>query len=300
MLKVFRDNLKNLAWILWVVIALFVLALAVEFGGNVRGRGDQSTAARVGDDTVSFAEFQRAYRNLGRLYRQIYGDQLTPELEKQMQLPRQALDRAVNQKILLVEARRLGLTVTDDEVRDRILEESAFQDEQGRFIGEERYMQILQANQISSASFEEEIRQELLLKKLTDAMAAGLYVGEDEVQRAYREQVERAKIRYVQVPRARFAQEAQVQPAELSTYFQAHQQEYRLPEQRDVAYLLVDGSRMADQVKLADPELRSWYDAHKDEFTQEEQLRARHILVMVNDQRTDEAARQRIEAAKRR
>ena len=37
MLKVFRDNLKNLAWILWVIIALFVLALAADFGASNRG-----------------------------------------------------------------------------------------------------------------------------------------------------------------------------------------------------------------------------------------------------------------------
>jgi peptidyl-prolyl cis-trans isomerase D len=300
MLKVFRDNLKNLAWILWVIIALFVLALAADFGSGMRGTGNKATAAKVGRETVSLAEFQREYRQMEGLYRQIYGDQLTPELEKQMQLPRQALDRAINQKILLAEARRLGLRVTDGELRDRILKESVFQDEQGRFIGEEKYAQILQANQLTPTTFEENIREELLLKKLGDALSANLYVGEDEVQRAYRDQVEKAKIRYLQLPRSRFAQEAQVQPSELAAYFQAHKQEFRLPEQREVAYLLVDGNRMAEQVKVTDLELQSWYDAHKAVFTQEEQVRARHILVMVNDQRTDEAARQRVEEARKR
>jgi peptidyl-prolyl cis-trans isomerase D len=300
MLKVFRDNLKNLAWILWVIIILFVLALAADFGASVRGGGNKATAAKVGGESVSLAEFQNEYRQLQNLYRQVYGDQLTPEMEKQMRLPLQALDRAVNQKILMGEARRLGLTVTDAELRDRILREPVFQDAQGHFVGEERYQQILAANQLSPASFEGDIRRELLLKKLTDALTANLYVGEDEVQRAYREQVERAKIRYLELPRARFASEVQVQPAELASYFQAHRQEFRLPEQREAAYLLVDGGKLADQAKPTDSELRSWYDAHQSELTQEEQVRARHILVMVNDQRSDAQARQRIEEAQKR
>src|SRR5262245_48261043 len=287
MLKVFRDNLKNLAWILWVIIALLILALAADFGASFRRSGQHGVAATVGGETVSVAEFQREYRQIQNIYRQVYGDQLTPEVEKQMHLPLQALDRAVNQKILMGEARRLGLVVTDAELRDRILKEPVFQDEQGRFIGEERYTQILQANQMNPATFEEDIRQELLLKKLTDALSANLYVSEDEVQRAYRDQVERAKIRYVEIPRARFAAAVQVQPAELATYFAAHKQEFRLPEQREAAYLLVDAGRLADQVKLTDADLRGWYDAHKAEFTQEEQVRARHILVMVNDKHTD-------------
>lgn len=300
MLKVFRDNLKNLTWILWVIIAVFLLALVADFGSGVGGGSTQAAAATVGKESVSLAEYQREYRQIENLYGQIYGDQLTPEIKQQMQLPRQALDRAINQKILLGEARRLGLRVTDGELRDRILKEPVFQDEQGRFIGEEKYAQLLQANQLTTAAFEAEIREELLLKKLSDALSANLYVGEDEIKSAYREQVEKAKIRYLQLPRARFVQEAQVQPGELATYFQAHKQEYRLPEQRDVAYLLADVRTMAGQVKPSDAELQSWYDAHKAEFTQEEQVRARHVLVMINDQRTDEAARQRIEEAKKR
>ncbi len=215
-----------------------------------------------------------------------------------MRLPLQALDRAVNQKILLAEARRMGLTVTDAELRDRILKEQVFQDEQGNFVGEEKYQQILQANQLSTASFEDEVRQELLLKKLMDALSANLYVSNDEVERAYREQVERAKIRYLQLPRVRFVQEVQAQPAELQAYFEAHKQEYRLPEQRDVAYLLASGPQLASQVTVSDKELRDWYEGHKAEFTQEEQVRARHVLVMVNDQRNDEQAQARIAQAK--
>jgi peptidyl-prolyl cis-trans isomerase D len=300
MLKVFRDNLKNLTWILWVIIILFVVTLAVDFGSSVGGSGAMATAATVGDDEVSLAEFQGEFRRLQNLYRQIYGERLTPELEKQMQLPMQALNQAVNRKILIAEARRLGLSVSDAELQEQILEMPEFQDEQGRFIGEERYTQMLQRAQLNPASFEEDVRQGLLLQKLSDAFAANLYVSNDEVQRAYREQVERAKIRYLQLPRAKFAAEVQVQPAELASYFESHKQEFQLPEQREAAYLLVDTGSLRKQMQPTDAEIRSWYEANKKDFTQEEQVRARHILVMVNDQRSDEQARQRIEEAKRR
>jgi peptidyl-prolyl cis-trans isomerase D len=301
MLKVFRDNLKNLAWVLWVVIAVFVITLAADFGsGGMGDGGGQPVAATVGDETVSMEEFQRNYQQLAGLYRQVYGEQLTPELEKQMRLPMQALERAVNQKILLAEARRLGLRVSDEELRQRILQEDVFKDEQGNFVGEQSYAEILQQNRLTPSTFESGLREELLLQKLSDALRANLYVSDDEIQRAYREQVERAKIRYIQLPRDRFAAQVQVQPNELAAYFQAHQQEFRTPEQREAAYVLVDAAKLAGQAPVTDADLRSWYDANKQTFTQEAQVRARHILVMVNDQRTDEAARQRIGEAKRR
>lgn len=299
MLKVFRDNLKNLAWILWVIIALFVLAIAADFGASVRGRGNGDTVAKVGSETVSRQELQRAYQNITNAYRQIYGGQLPPNMEKQ--LYQQALSQTVVQKTLLLEARRLGLSVTDAELRDRILAIPGFKDEQGRFVGEAAYARAIQnAFQTSVGDFESELRQEMLMKKLNDALAANLYVSEDEVQRAYRDQVERAKIRYIEVPRARFAAQTAASPAEVAAYYQAHKQEFTLPEQRDLAYLLVNGYQLAGQVKVSDQDLRGYYDAHKAEFSQEEQVKARHVLVMVNDKRDDAQAQARIAEARKK
>ena len=140
----------------------------------------------------------------------------------------------------------------------------------------------------------------MLIKKLNDALAANLYVSEEDVQRAYRDQVERAKIRYIQVPRARFTAQASATPDEVSAYYQAHKQEFSLPEQRDIAYLLVNGYQLADQVKVSDQDLRSYYDAHKAEYSQEEQVKARHILVAVNDQRNDAQAQARVAEVKKK
>ncbi len=299
MLKVFRDNLKNLAWILWVVIAVTVLAIAADFGASMRGRGDAGTVAKVGSETVTREEFKRAYQRMTDMYRQIYGGQLPQGLEKQ--LYQQTLSQTVVQKTLLLEARRLGLAVTDAELRDRILSIPGFKDEQGNFIGEAAYARAIQnAFQTSVADFEKELRNELLMKKLNDALQANLYVSEEDIQRAYRDQVERAKIRYIQVPRARFSLQTSATPDEVKAYYDTHKQEFSLPEQRDVAYLLVNGYQLADQVKVSDQDLRSYYDAHKSEYAQEEQVKARHILVMVNDQRNDAQAQARIAEVKKK
>jgi peptidyl-prolyl cis-trans isomerase D len=302
MLKIFRDNLKNLAWILWVIIALFVLALAADFGARAGGRGAETSVARVGGETISRQEFQRAYQNMTNVYRQIYGDQLSPDIEKQMY--RQTLTQTVVQKIQTLEARRLGLTVSDAELRDQILSFPTFKDEQGRFIGEAAYTRLIQEGLHTTVpDFEKELRDQLLLKKLTDALAANLYVSEDEIQSAYRNQVERAKIRYIELPRNRFAQQVAPADSEVAAYYQAHKQDLKLPEQRDVAYLLVNStnsSPLASQAQVSDKDIHAYYDAHKTDFAQEEQVRARHILVMVNDQRTDAAASARIEEVKKK
>lgn len=299
MLKVFRDNLKYLSWVLWVIVILFVASLFFDFGRLDLGTSSHSMAARVGNKTVTQAEFRQTYRQLTEQFKQMYGDQLTPQVIEQLQLPLQALNQAVSQKIMIAEAERIGLRATDEEVRDEILAIPGFKDDSGNFIGDKEYEQILRRNEQTVPSFEASIRDSILIRKLQQTLLASTFVSSDELEKSYREGVEKAKIRYVQLPRNRFLQGAEIAPAEVATYFAAHKDQYRLPEQREGAYLLVDSSKLMNTIKLEDPELKSYYDSHLDQFSQKEQVHARHILLQVNAKRTDDAARAQLEGIKK-
>ncbi|HWM92921.1 MAG TPA: peptidyl-prolyl cis-trans isomerase [Thermoanaerobaculia bacterium] len=303
MLKIFRDNLKHLKWILVFVVLVFVFFVWADFGAGIgnQGGGGPQVAAYVGDQEVTLNEFERQYRRLESLYGQVYGDRMTPEMARQMGLPLQALNQAVSQKILLAEARRMGLIVTDEELRDSILQEPTFMDEQGRFVGEDQYHEVVRTRLgfPSASQFEETMRDELLVQKLMSILEANLFISDKEVEDAYREQVERARIRYIQLPRARFAQNAQATDAEVKDYFAKNTQEYRLPEQREAAYLLVDAAQLSTKVPSDDAALRAYYQEHQEEFSRPEQIHARHILVKIEG-RTEEEAMRILEAARAR
>ena len=288
MLKVFRDNLKNLAWILWVIIALFVLALAADFGASDR-RGAATRPRSPGRrrDGVPPGIPARLPEH-DQLYRQIYGDQLTPEVDKQMY--RQALTQTVVQKILLAEARRLGLRVTDAELREQHPLDPGLQGRAGALRRRGGvHAAARAANHITVADFETELRDQLLLKKLTDALAANSTSARTRSSRPTATRSRRPRSATSSCRAASFAAQVSRRRREVAAYFQAHKAEFKLPEQRDAR--LPAGRRrrqLAGQVRTCPTqELRSYYDAHKAEFAQEEQVHARHILVMVNDQRND-------------
>ncbi len=301
MLKVFRDNLKNLAWILWLVIAVFILLVFVDFGRASRSPTARNAAASVGDHEVTWAAFKRADENLEQRLRQVYGDQFNPKLAQQLQIKRQAIEGLLDDQILLEEADRLGLKVTDQELRNKILSIPGFTDAQGRFLSPEIYQRVAQANGYKGpAELEDAIRRDMLLEKLRSVLTQTIYVSDAEVEKAYRDDVERAKIRYIQLPRARFAQEARADQAALQSYYDAHKEELRLPEQRAIDYLLIDKTALRNQLEISDADLHSYYDAHKDDFTRQEQVRARHILLRTGDDRTEAQAKAEIEKLKKR
>lgn len=302
MLKVLRDNIKYLSWVLWAVIAVFVLFVFVDFGTVVPGGmgGGREAAATVGDKTVTFDEYRRSYENLEQQYRQAFGEQFSRELADQLGLPQRALETVVNRKVLLVEAERQGLVASDEEVRREILELPVFLDADGKFVGAEQYEQMLARMRYSVPQFEAAIREDLLLGKLSDALAQSVYIPDQRVDEAYREQVERAAIRFVQLPAASLTEEGRASRAELAAYLDEHREEFRLPEQRRVAYLLADNARLRGSVEVPDEDVQAYYDGHQEEFTIEDQVQARHILLAVNEDRTLEQARQELAALRAR
>jgi peptidyl-prolyl cis-trans isomerase D len=297
MLKVLRDNIKNLAWVLWAVIAVFVLLVFVDFGGAPGGPAGSNVAATLGPHEVTWSELQRRHQALQDQMRSVYQDQWSAELASQLQLERRALDQLMNNKILAAEARELGLRVSDDEVRKEILR--SFQNPDGSFIGQETYERWTSTQFGGPAAFEELVREELLLTKLQSILLQTVYVSDGDVERAYRQDVERAAIRYLLLPGARFAEEARADRASLEGYYQEHQEEYRLPEQRRVDYVMVDQGLLRAELEVPEEELRAYYEEHPEELTREEQVQARHILLRT-DKRSVEEARAGIEAARSR
>lgn len=301
MLKVLRDNLKYLSWILWIVILVFILFVFVDFGAGINNpNSPSSAAASVGSTKISIAEFRRAYQRAENQYRKVYGAKFTPELEKKMRLPIQVLNELVSQTIMLKEAQRVGLMVSDSEVRQAILQMRVFKDKQGGFVGDEAYKQILASNGLTPDIFESEMRKDLMLNKLRELLAHNAYVSEQEIKSVYTREADHAEIRFIRLPIARFASKAQASDQQLESYFDAHKEAFRLPEQRVVHYLLVDPRIIAGQTQVSKAQEEKYYNAHKTEFAQPEEVHARHILIKVGPKRTDAQAKALIEKAKRR
>jgi peptidyl-prolyl cis-trans isomerase D len=302
MLKVLRDNLKSLHWVLWAVVAVLVLFVFAQFGarGQLRGTGRNDSAATVGHQAVSIAEFKRAYEQTEAQYRQAFGNQFTPDTAKKLRLPIQVLERLITRTILLDEARQSGLEVGDAELRRAILHMSPFKDREGNWVGEERYRQILRANGYTVGEFQESLRDDLLVSKLQSTLQRGIYVSDQEVEDAYRQRVERAAIRFVRLPARKLMASVQVTPEQVKSYFESHKEAFRLPERRVVDYLLVDAAVVGQGLNITEPQIQKYYEAHKDDFTTPEQVHARHILLRTGDNRTPEEAEKELQKIRAR
>lgn len=294
MLKVLRDNLKYLSWVLWGVILVFIFFVFAEWGGAGRRlQGGQQVAVSVGEDAITFPELDRTYRNLQETYRGLYGGQIPTELEEQLQLPLQAVQQLVRQRLMVQEARAAGLAVSDEELAAEVLELPIFQDKSGNYIGKENYRNAVRSLGFATPKhFEEAFRQDLLVEKLNSMVRDTVMVSDDEVESAYRDEHETASLDYVLLPSDRFAGQVEVDDAALEEFFTAQAEDFRQPERRVVRYLFVDPAAIRANLSVDAAEVEAYFQQHADDYQRQERVRARQILLRTDDgRRTPEEAR---------
>ena len=109
MLNTFRDNLKSLKWILWVVAASMVLYLGALFDCGRSGTASARWVARVDGGEISEVDFQNAAFNIERGYKQLFGDSYE-QLKGSLNIGNEALQSLIRRWLILEDARALGLT----------------------------------------------------------------------------------------------------------------------------------------------------------------------------------------------
>lgn len=303
MLRVMRDSFHRLKWVLLAVVAAFIFGFVfidMGLGGATSAGGDeQAFAARVNGETITFREYNRALYYTEQSYRQIYGQQLTPDMIETMGLPKQVLDSLIEQRLLLQEARRLNLEASPEEVRKRILEIPTLNPD-GKFVGAELYSRYVtgQLGYMSAAEFEEEIAREITLRKIESALGSATLVSKKAAETEYRRSAESSKIRYIYLPAARVAN-VTVTPAEVEAFYRANQAKYAHGEQRNVKYLLADFNRLRSLVIPTEQQLRARYEANRAMYERPESARIQHILIKVDPSAAaadDAAAREKAQS----
>jgi peptidyl-prolyl cis-trans isomerase D len=274
-----RRHRRWLYVFLWLVIAAFIILYIPAFQGAHAGSPGE-TLASVGGLPISVGEFQKSYLRQRQVYERMYQGKLDPAMLKRLGLEEQVFDGLVAERLVALEAKRLGLQVDDDAVAREIATAPDYQ-RNGAFIGTAEIRRLLEMRGMSVEEFEEGVRSDLLRRKLEALLAGGVAVTPGEAEREFRRRTEQIKAEYALVDLARFKADVAVSDDEIKTRFEARKDSYRIPERRVVSFALLDLQALRSRVSVTDADLEADYQEHKDEFKQEEQVCASHILVKV-------------------
>ena len=252
------DNLRaNKGGIItYVFLFAIIIVFVVSFGPGSFDKGCNagqapSWAAKVNGEVLPGEEYQRAYANLLRAFQQQAGPSFSRELAEQLGLSSMAMNQLVERALVIQEARRQGLVITDEELAKTIFELPSFQVD-GHF-DKEGYARAVEGAYGTRGRFEQVLREDLLYQRLLAGLRQTVKVSDAEVKEAWASEHDRVTLSFVRFPLA--AAEAEV----------------KKPTAADVAVFVArDGARLE----------QAWKEGAA-RFDQPKKVRARHILVKV-------------------
>jgi peptidyl-prolyl cis-trans isomerase D len=244
------------------------------------GASPNAVVAEVEGEPITVAQFTRRYNAQVAAYRNAYGGQLNDQLLKQLGIDRQILQSLVDEEAMVAESVKQGFTVSDAEIRERILALPGFQ-ENGKFIGEQRYRTLLQMQNppLTTAEFERQLRRALQIEKLRDALTGWMTVNDADVAAEYRRRNEKVKLDVVPVTPAAFTSEVAVSDADLNAYFEKSKEKYRVGEKRRIKYAIVNVDQVRNTIKVPDADIEAFYKQNLQQYQTPAQVRASHVLI---------------------
>ncbi len=292
MLDRMRRHRNWLKWSLALVCLAFVIFYIPDFlnpTATTPGALPVDSVAEVDGEKINAEEFRRVYQGEIQQMRQQYGAQLSDQLLRQAGIDRQILQQLVDERAAIAEASRLGITVSDQEVAQRIYALPALQ-QNGVFIGATRYQQLLAAQRppITPTEFENNIRKSLLAEKLRLTVTEWVSVSDKELEEEYRRRNDKVKLSVIAFRSDSYRADVTASDAEVATYFEGHLNQFRIPEKRKVKYVLVDVEALRAKITVAPADIERKYNETVQQNTPPEQIRASHILLRTEGK--DEAA----------
>ena len=288
MLQSMREGAKS-PWVL-VIIGLIVLSFVLTGAESLTFGGAQSGAAKVNDREISFNELQFAIEQQRRQLTEIYGDQLDPSLLDDDLLRPGVLNNLVDRALLEDYAVSLGIAASPEAIRRSIISNPAFEVD-GSFSAD-YYRDILRSNGLTTDQYRAEQSGTDQLVKLESIIGDADFITPVEAKAAIDVVVERRDVRFLVIPDTALSSQYQVTDTAISEYYEANKALFAQPERLTVEFIELNPSQFVLPVDEA--ELQSQLADALADYETKAQSEVAHILLVQNDDETDQAYAERI------
>jgi peptidyl-prolyl cis-trans isomerase D len=239
------------------------------FVGSTFG-SNPDTVASVGGQDISVTEVQQELDMATR-------GQAVPDVLKGI-YSRQVLDQIIFQRALELEADRLGIRVTPEEVSERIKQILPTAWSGDTWLKDRYATEVQLRTGMSVTQFETVLRDSMLQEKFRELVTAGITVSPEEIQQEFRRRNEKVQIEYAQIKPAELASTIHPSDPDLEAYYKKNAGRYQIPEKRSAHYALLSVEALRERAQIPDSAVSAFYNAHLDEYKVENRVHVQHIL----------------------
>jgi peptidyl-prolyl cis-trans isomerase D len=267
-----KTGVRVLFGVFIAIIALSMLLYLVPQGTNTT-EGSTDVLAKIGDQNVTMGDVRQQLDEIRRR------NPIPQPLEGLY--ARNILNQLVFQKEIEFEAKRLGISVSDQERADRIKQyvPTAFNGD--TFVGLDAYAREVQSRfQLTVPVFEDLVRQGLIEEKFRKLITDGISASPAEIQEEFKYQNEKVKLDYVVIKPEDLESKITPSESDIKAYYEQNKSRFQIPEKRVVRYALLDLTQLRQNTVVTDDELKVLYQQNIQQFQVPNRVHAEHILLM--------------------
>jgi peptidyl-prolyl cis-trans isomerase D len=258
MLDFLRKQKRN--WGITILLGIIIVVFVAFYGGSKYRDSTAVEVAEVNGETISQREFALQYERAVQRYREILKGSLTQDMIKGLNLKANLIEELIQKKLVLQEARSLGLLATDDDLVDHLGKAPEFQIA-GRF-SKDHYLKILQANRLVPGQFEEEQRDQLTMQRLYSIILDSVQVTDAEVRDRYRLDQEKLNLYYIKLPVSDFVSQVKLSEDDIKKFYERNKESLKEPLKVQVEYLNYPYEQFASAIQVSDKEIEEYYQAN--------------------------------------
>src|SRR5215475_7646353 len=181
-----------------LVMGVLIVSFAVWGIADIFKGFGQSSLAKIGKTEISTEQFRQIYTDRLQQLGRSFGRPLTPEQARAFGLDRQVLQQTIQEAALDEEARRMGLGVSDDEIRRMIMNDPNFKGAAGNFDAQ-RFQAMIRNFGYTEQRYTAEQRKVSLRRQITGTIGAGLEPPKTMIDALSRYKNEQRSIEFIKL-----------------------------------------------------------------------------------------------------
>ncbi|MBQ4848718.1 SurA N-terminal domain-containing protein [Pseudoalteromonas sp. MMG012] len=263
-----------------IILGAVILSFALAGIGGYLGQTTEQPVAEVNGIKISQTDFARAYQNERARLEQQFGEyfaQISSDPTYMAQIRKGVVDRLVQQELQNQLAIELGLRVSDEQVKQAIVEMPYFQ--LGGEFSNERYLQVIRQMNFQPDTFREYLREEMTRSQLVSAVAGTEFVLSNELKSTVALQQQTRALDYIVLSKDKVKDQVSIEEDAVSNYYELNQDKYQSAEQVSVQYLELKADNVEPETAITDADVLAYYEESKTQYLEPEKRRVSHILI---------------------
>ncbi len=206
------------------------------------------TVATVGGVGIPYLEYQRNLNAETEKLRQMLGTKYSPELLKSINLGADVLQRMVDNRLLVLESKRMGIRISDEEIAKKIRSSKEFADRNGNF-SKEVFAAILKRTSMTENGYIEKLRDEMAVRLLISTVTSSVSVPPNAATTLISGREEQRSAEIYTIPSSLIKTIPAPTEQQLKDYYHSHIGEFTAPEYRKLSYVVITADDAKKYIK---------------------------------------------------